>query len=1026
MININTDSSNIKAANTANTPVAKEHGASRIIKASDMSFTLGSVSNDMSDYNSQLKSKEDIMKAAGAGDVATARKFMTVMSNTLSDEDYARMVKDGFDPGDTDVETGAGVVDEIKAKLAEAGIIVAGYNDDLSRDELREITGSEALAAAIETEFAKRDLPMTETNVKDVTEAVKRAESIEAVTDGMCDYILRNGIEPTLDYLYRVRFSGAQVNMGAGGYIGEDVSGYYSCQANAGCENLEERIKETIKSAGLTPDEFTMNESRFIIESGIVFNEDNLCKLHSLWQLNPPFETGDVVSAAADAILAGRKAGDAILGNPDGYLERAIDIDKDVREFTDSDVEQIVSTGRSLTIDNLRAAHAGLIPEAEAQPGSVNAGNAGTGAGNESVQAAENTNPELIHAKRVLLETKLSMTVQSNFRMLKLGISVETTALSEVVNTLKALEDRTNVALFGNGSPDDALVSAKASLFKETKTAIIELPLLPAAAIGDAVKSGENFTVGAVYKAGVALKQAYEAAMETYETVGTEVRSDLGDSIRKAFSNVDSLLEGIGMTADDASRRAVRILGYNSMEITETNVLTIKSADAALSRVMNKMTPGAVLELIRSGVNPLETDMETLENKLDGLRGGALRSAGDFADFLYRLESKNGITEKERDSYIGIYRLLNSLEKTDGAALGSLIGAGNEINFKNLLTAVRTGKSAGLDVTLDESFGAKINEAGYKFSISDQILKGFTELVTDDELLSGSVKEKLNDLRESLTGREEAAEELMHYHEPVTPDNLAAFGAILENSAAESPWETLRGAAGGRTTAADASDKNKKAESDETQGGNASKAGGEIGAFEEALAGLRESFTDKESVMEGFKKAVSAAEDVVAGTVDRDGVTRLDIRAAASAFKQIRLMGRLSSEENYEVPVNLEGKLTGMRVKILHKTEGAGNVMTTLATEKFGEIMAQFSLRDGEVDGIIAGSSEIGLKAMEENIALKDALADAGFETGEIRYIYSETLDTGVFYRSHTGNDKVTTKDLYKLAGALIGAVNEA
>ena len=65
------------------------------------------------------------------------------------------------------------------------------------------------------------------------------------------------------------------------------------------------------------------------------------------------------------------------------------------------------------------------------------------------------------------------------------------------------------------------------------------------------------------------MQSAYEKAGEAYETMGTQVREDLGDSIEKAFGNVAEILAGLGFEDTEANEKAVRILGYNSMDITK-------------------------------------------------------------------------------------------------------------------------------------------------------------------------------------------------------------------------------------------------------------------------------------------------------------------------------------------------------------------------------------------------------------------------------------------------------------------------
>ena len=47
-----------------------------------------------------------------------------------------------------------------------------------------------------------------------------------------------------------------------------------------------------------------------------------------------------------------------------------------------------------------------------------------------------------------------------------------------------------------------------------------------------------------------------------------------------------------------------------------------------------------------------------------------------FSEYLWKLEQSQGISPEERESFIGIYRLIHQIEKTDGAAIGALVSQG--------------------------------------------------------------------------------------------------------------------------------------------------------------------------------------------------------------------------------------------------------------------------------------------------------------------------------------------------------------
>ena len=138
--------------------------------------------------------------------------------------------------------------------------------------------------------------------------------------------------------------------------------------------------------------------------------------------------------------------------------------------------------------------------------------------------------------------------------MIKRGFSIETTALEETVNVLKALEDKVNREFFGN---DAVKASADAALWKESRQVIAEMPYIPAKAVGDMVKSSNIFTLRLSYEVGIGIKEQFEKAGRAYEALGTEVRADLGDDIKKAFSNIDDILKEQGMEISENNRKAV-------------------------------------------------------------------------------------------------------------------------------------------------------------------------------------------------------------------------------------------------------------------------------------------------------------------------------------------------------------------------------------------------------------------------------------------------------------------------------------
>ena len=82
---------------------------------------------DNNAYGVHGRTAEDVMQEAMVTDVTMERNYMAVMSNSMSTEDFSKMLREGVDPNDMDVETVVTIVDRIKAELMKAGVSVTGY-----------------------------------------------------------------------------------------------------------------------------------------------------------------------------------------------------------------------------------------------------------------------------------------------------------------------------------------------------------------------------------------------------------------------------------------------------------------------------------------------------------------------------------------------------------------------------------------------------------------------------------------------------------------------------------------------------------------------------------------------------------------------------------------------------------------------------------------------------------------------------------------------------------------------------------
>ena len=254
------------------------------------------------------KSWIELQQEAGNVDVAVQQDYMTVMSHTMSEEDYTALSEDGFHFEALDPEQAVTIVDKIKAELARSGQQIVGYTDDLNLDTLAAALGSDGLARTIAERFSQADIPMTQKNIEGVVKAWNMASQLETPGEGAGYYMIDNELEPEIWNLYLAQSSGA--SSGTGGvprYFAEDIRGYFAQSAEGNMdESLQEQIDRVIADAGLEMTEESRQQAQWLMQKGLPLTEDNLRHLDELQSISFPVRSETFARAAATAIAEGK------------------------------------------------------------------------------------------------------------------------------------------------------------------------------------------------------------------------------------------------------------------------------------------------------------------------------------------------------------------------------------------------------------------------------------------------------------------------------------------------------------------------------------------------------------------------------------------------------------------------------------------------------------------------------------------------------------------------------------------------
>ena len=1081
-------------------------------------------------YGGHGMTAEEIMQQAANSNAQSKKDFMIVMSSCVSGEDLQKMQEEGFTPGSTDVETYVTIVDRIKVTLAKAGVEVTGYNDNLDLDTIEQIVGSRTDAGALVNELVGKlsdalqesDMPVTEENIAELVSAVMEASGIGELSDDAVKYLVVNGKAPTIENIYKAQYSSTENIRQSQGYYSEGQGSYgkyYAKKADSiNWSNLEGRIDSVVKEAGLDTDAGTKAQAaanaKWLVESGIELNADNLNKVTELRNLPLPMSRDDIAAMCVTAMENGKAPSEADMRGERSVAEQAHEIAEQAGKISDEAVHAVAESGKEMNIKNLAQAQEQIEKQQTDAPQSESghvgsADMAGTERATDTANeydtdtAAGGANAEAlkeVQARRQLEEIRLMMTEEANRHLLKAGISIDTTELSKIVDALRAAEERINAVLFQGESAEEN--AERALLYEETLTRTKELSGMPAAVIGKILSKFSQSTLLHIHEAGKTLQNQLEnqlnqqgnknagqnpeqqqKASAAYETLMTESRRDLGDRISKAFRNIDDILTDLGLETSESNKRAVRILGYNRMEINEDNINAVKEADSRVTGVISRMTPATTLQMIREQKNPLEMTMEELEAYLDSKDADPARDAEKYAKFLQRLDRTHNISAEEREAYIGIYRMFRQIEKSDGAVIGSLVASGAQMNFKNMLSAVRTAADKNMDVRVDDGFGGleqlitkgkaidtQIN-AGYHQPPDRQSDRNDADAAAQEQYyarLSGEINDELagrtdfsqvrsTDITDETTieafadtvkaaratddgeqVRQEKAEDLksfqrdMHEVEQIDEQIINALidygqNINVDNIQAASTLIFERGSLfrqiiNGNTEGSgdDDAETADAADSEQTDSG---------------LLALGDSFvenlTDAGRAGVSYKEIISEANKAVeqmlyTGSADN---AKIDVKAAKALYKGLSLAGNLAREENYEIPMNIKGEITSVNLKIYHNASQTGKVAVTLDTENLGRVAAEFDVTKDRVSGMIVYENRAGkaeLARLEE--AVRQELGRAGDRKTGISLVHARSVDLNKFGQDRDAKStadaaKASTSELYQTAKAFLTAL---
>ena len=838
-------------------------------------------------------------------------KVLEHNAKALTPEVMKNLEDEGVSATDSDADLVKKSIENIVANREMRKENLAKQAEKLSEDadDIRKISYSTEGNPELAKQLERSGMAVTKENIAKLSEAVDFAKrTVNNMNEPAIGHMIETDLPETISNLYMAEYSEIQ-----GGKV-------ESVESEETWAKIENQAANLLENQGVDADKESLKAAKWLFTKGIEITPASVAKFLSLNELKTEVKSTGGIENLTKKLAAGLSEG------------------KD--------------TG-SIVVGTANNKQAGYVV-------------------NYFKRTTEISVTE-ISQRRNLEEIRLKLTEQSALNMLNKGIKIDVTDLKGLVLNLRKEEDSYYKALL------DGAKTLENDDFSETKkidAAANQIEIFrsvvsirsyaitreytsdyKAGAISETYRQETKITLAAYHQAGLA-----------YEKGATVVRADLGDSVKKAFGNIDEVLNENNLELNDANRRAVKILAYNKAEVTVESVTKMKAAAALTENTLKELKPATVAGLIKSGINPLDMEMEELLSAAKDINEKIIPNDEKYSRYLYNLE-KNG----------------------DNAAIGSVSLASQSLTLRNMLSAIRTGKLRGFNEKVDESFGELSQLLGGKGKIDGQIDMAYAKL------LAGELKESLSEV--DMDYYETKETEILRDIQTTDVEKMLDAGAEITFSNLSAQINITKGRKNLLGIVSEMTDEDK------------SEVNELSSKFIDEFDGERFAAENEKAVTDALSKKVTKMMETEDVSFDR-------FNGFMSIKRTIALSVKRVESKTYDIPfIYDEDKLADLSITLRKGSSEAdkGKVGIILTTNE-GRITSEFRIVSERITGYFKAEARENLDNLKVNEEiLKRQLSEMKLEIGEISYHLglgtSQITNSDDIY-----NDNVKISDIYRTA----------
>ncbi|WP_341875922.1 DUF6240 domain-containing protein [Defluviitalea saccharophila] len=646
--------------------------------------------------------------------VIQAKKQIDQLINTMTREEVKELLESPYD-----IEKIS--IDVVTRFLSKSGRTKQKISDKEIEEELKNYIDHEEknIKKAVKA-LLENDLPVTKKNIDSLILVQEKIETVKTMDDKAIAQFIKRDLPATLNNVYASVFSSGKEEPSTKSKSPyQDVGMHFE---PVDFEVTKEEIISLLKAQQIPTEEEYIEAAEILIKNHIEVDKEKVQAIVTLKRQISRINEEDLLDQSAQLLKENKNPGKIeLIDHQYRPVEKPLTHEEmkqllqDIKEIDDEDIKKLIKRNMPINLKNLRGEKGSEIKDEVKLE-------------KESIEQ----NPSFITAKRQLEEIRLKMTLEAAVK-LNQKIQIDTAPLKEVVEELKALEKEYygDCLKKAGAEPSKENIEQLEALYKK----IEGIKELDERVLPKVIKKEINFIIDDLYKE--QLKEEIiepfkaETAVSAYEEMHTKPEQRFGDTIRKIENQIETLLKDQEIEPTKENIRCARILIQNAIDVTEENILHLKLLDEKVNYVGANLHPTIAAEMIKEGFRP---DQIPIDEVIDYIKDFEEILGSDVRDklneFILQMDEDKALTQEEREGMIGIYRMLHTIEKSNGKVIGWLMKNNMSLTLNNLMEGAKYlartgGRRQDMDVSIDDKFGV-IEELNFpEKSIKAQLEKAF-------------------------------------------------------------------------------------------------------------------------------------------------------------------------------------------------------------------------------------------------------------------------------------------------------------